>query len=60
MTAISLGVAGAFTIETLKLYAFALPALAPGIWAGIKLYGKLDDAAFRKIILSCCWCRDCR
>ena len=22
-----------------------------GIWAGIKLYGKLDDAAFRKIVL---------
>jgi uncharacterized membrane protein YfcA len=22
-----------------------------GTWAGLKLYGKLDDAAFRKIIL---------
>jgi len=51
MTAISLGVAGAYSIETLKLYALALPVLALGIWAGIKLYGKLDDAAFRRIIL---------
>jgi uncharacterized membrane protein YfcA len=23
-----------------------------GIWLGILLYGKLDDAAFRKVILS--------
>jgi uncharacterized membrane protein YfcA len=52
MSAISLGVAGSYTMETMKLYAFALPALVVGIWVGIKLYGKLDDATFRKIILS--------
>ena len=23
-----------------------------GLWLGFKLYGKLDDAAFRKVILS--------
>ena len=51
MSAISLAVAGAFTIGTLKLYALALPALVAGIWLGIKLYGRLDDATFRKIIL---------
>ena len=51
MSAISLAVAGAFSTGTLKLYAFALPALVPGIWLGIKLYGKLDDATFRKVIL---------
>jgi uncharacterized membrane protein YfcA len=51
MTAVSLGVAGAYSVETLKLYALALPALALGIWAGFKLYGKLDDATFRRIIL---------
>jgi hypothetical protein len=22
-----------------------------GLWSGFKLYGKLDDAAFRKVIL---------
>lgn len=52
MSAVWLGVAGAFTVETLKLYALALPALMAGIWLGILLYGKLDDAAFRKVILS--------
>jgi uncharacterized membrane protein YfcA len=50
-TAISLGFARAFNVETLKLYALALPVLSAGIWFGFKLYGKLDDAAFRKIIL---------
>ena len=50
-TAVSLSVAGVLTVETMKLYALALPALVVGIWCGIKLYGKLDDAAFRKVIL---------
>lgn len=51
MSAVSLGVAGAYTVETLKLYALALPALAAGIWCGIRLYGKLDDTTFRRVIL---------
>jgi len=28
-----------------------LPALAVGTWAGLKLFGKLDDATFRRIVL---------
>jgi uncharacterized membrane protein YfcA len=51
MSAVSLAVAGSYRMETMKLYVFALPALVAGIWAGIKLYGKLDDATFRKVIL---------
>jgi len=51
MTTISFAIAGTFTVETLKLYAFALPVLVAGIWSGFGLYGKLDDAAFRKVIL---------
>ena len=51
MTAISLGFVGAYTVETMKLYVLALPALIVGIGCGIWLYGKLDDAAFRKVIL---------
>lgn len=51
MTTISFAIAGTFTIETLTLYAFALPVLVAGIWSGFGLYGKLDDAAFRKVIL---------
>jgi len=51
MTAISLTLAGAVTAETISLYLYGLPALAAGMWIGLKLYGKLDDAAFRKVIL---------
>jgi uncharacterized membrane protein YfcA len=28
-----------------------MPAMLAGLWVGFRLYGKLDDAAFRKIIL---------
>ena len=48
---ISLGVAGAITVDVLRLYALGLPAMIAGLWAGFKLYGKLDDAAFRRLIL---------
>ena len=51
MTAIAFAIAGTFSMETLKLYALALPALIAGIWSGFGLYGKLDDAGFRKVIL---------
>ncbi len=51
MSAISFGVAGTYTIETIKLYVLALPVLVGGLWCGLRLYGKLDDAGFRKVIL---------
>ncbi len=51
MTAISFAFARAYTVETLKLYGLALPVLVAGIWSGFGLYGKLDDVAFRKVIL---------
>ena len=48
---ISMGIAGAVTVETLRLYAFGLPFLLTGLWAGFKLYGKIDDEAFRRAVL---------
>jgi uncharacterized membrane protein YfcA len=48
---VSLGFAGAFTGEILRLFLLGLPAMAAGLWAGFKLYGRLDDQAFRKVIL---------
>jgi uncharacterized membrane protein YfcA len=51
MSAISLSVTGVVTVEMGKLYLLGLPALLAGLWIGFKLYGKLDDAAFRKLIL---------
>ena len=51
VTALSLSFTGALTVETAKLYVLGLPALLAGLWVGFKLYGKLDDASFRKLVL---------
>jgi hypothetical protein len=51
MSTASLTAVGAITGETVKLYLLGLPCMLVGTWVGLKLYGKLDDAAFRKIIL---------
>ena len=50
-TAISLSFTGAVTAETVTLYLLGLPALLGGLWLGFRMYGKLDEAAFRKLIL---------
>ena len=51
MSATSMIVAGALTAEIAKLYVLGLPVLLAGVWCGLRLYGRLDDAAFRKVIL---------
>jgi uncharacterized protein len=51
VTAISLSFTGAVTAETAKLYVLGLPALLAGLWLGFKLYGKLDEARFRRVVL---------
>jgi len=48
---VSMAVTGAFTMETLKLYGLGLPFLLVGLWSGFKLYGKIDDEMFRKVVL---------
>lgn len=48
---ISMAVTGAFTTETLKLYGLGLPFLLVGLWSGFRLYGKIDDEMFRKVVL---------
>src|SRR5438105_4458565 len=52
LTALWLGGAGMIGRDTLGLFLLGLPALAVGAWAGLKLFGKIDDAAFRRIVLS--------
>ncbi len=48
---VSLGAAGAITAETIKLFVLGAPVLFAGLWSGFVLYGRLDDASFRKVIL---------
>jgi len=40
-----------FSAAILYLFLLGLPALLLGLWVGVFLYGKLNDAAFRKTIL---------
>jgi uncharacterized membrane protein YfcA len=51
MSALWLGAKGAIAPDTLKLFAIGLPALIAGTWLGLKLYGRLDEASFRKVVL---------
>ena len=50
-SASTLTAAGAITAEYVKLYFLGAPALLAGMLLGLKLYGHLNDAAFRKVIL---------
>jgi uncharacterized membrane protein YfcA len=47
-----LGARGEISLDTLKLFGIGLPLLLLGTWLGLKLYGRLDEAAFRKIVLA--------
>ena len=51
MSALCIGAKGAITAETIKLFLIGLPALFAGTWLGLKLYGHLNEAAFRKVVL---------
>ena len=51
VTALSLIAGGALTVEFGKLYLLGAPALLAGMLLGFKLYGHLNDEAFRKVIL---------
>jgi uncharacterized membrane protein YfcA len=51
MTALWLGGKGAISEDTIKLFLMGLPALVAGTWLGLKLYGRLDEAGFRRVVL---------
>jgi uncharacterized membrane protein YfcA len=52
MSAFWIGARGAITPEVIKLFLIGLPALFAGTWLGMKLFGRLDEATFRKIVLA--------
>ena len=51
MTVVWLGASGAITADTVKLFLLGLPMLLAGTWVGMRLYGRLDEASFRKVVL---------
>jgi len=52
MTGLWLGGTGMIGVDTAGLFLIGLPVLALGTWAGLKLFGKLDDAMFRRVVLA--------
>lgn len=52
MSAAWLGGQGAISRDVIWLFGLGLPLLLAGTWAGLRLYGKLDDTQFRKIVLA--------
>ena len=51
MSAAWIGAGGAVSADTVKLFLLGLPVLLLGTWLGLKLYGRLDEAGFRKVVL---------
>ncbi len=51
MSALWIGARGAITTDTVKLFLIGLPALFAGTWLGLKLFGRLNESAFRRIVL---------
>jgi uncharacterized membrane protein YfcA len=51
MSAIWLGGSGSVSGATVKLFLIGLPVLLAGTWAGLRLYGRLDEVQFRKVVL---------
>jgi uncharacterized membrane protein YfcA len=51
MSAMWIGAKGAITPDVIKLFLVGLPALLAGTWLGLKLFGLLDEAAFRRVVL---------
>ena len=51
MIALWLGGTGMIGFATVMLFLLGLPALALGTWAGLKSFGRLDEAGFRRVVL---------
>ena len=51
MTLVWFGGNQMLTKDTLRLFVIGLPAVLLGTWLGLKLYGKLDEVTFRRVVL---------
>ena len=52
MTAAWLGVNGTLETETIKLFVLGLPMVVAGTWLGLKLFGRVNEMTFRRIVLA--------
>jgi uncharacterized membrane protein YfcA len=52
MSAVALGLTGAADADTIRLFLIGLPILLLGTWLGLRLYGRVDESGFRKVVLA--------
>jgi uncharacterized protein len=52
MSALWLGARGTVTADTIKFFVMGLPFLFAGTWLGLRLFGRIDEAIFRKVVLA--------
>jgi uncharacterized membrane protein YfcA len=52
MSALWLGATGTVTGDTVRLFLIGLPAVILGTWLGFKLFGRIDEGTFRRIVLA--------
>jgi uncharacterized membrane protein YfcA len=52
MSGLWLGAKGTVTADTIKFFVLGLPFVFAGTWLGLKLFGRIDEAMFRKIVLA--------
>jgi len=55
LSLLALGGMGLVTSYTTRLFLMSLPVLVAGTLVGWSLYGKLDEVAFRKVVLVLLW-----
>jgi uncharacterized membrane protein YfcA len=52
MSGLWLGATRTVTADTIKFFVMGLPFVFAGTWLGLKLFGRIDEAMFRKIVLA--------
>ena len=52
VSAVWLGAKGTVTAEAAKFFVMGLPCVLAGTWLGLKLFGRIKEASFRKIVLA--------
>ena len=50
-TIVSLAMAGTLTQRTGELFLIGTPIVVAGLWAGFRLYRRIDDQAYRRVVL---------
>jgi uncharacterized membrane protein YfcA len=48
---VTYGVSGALTIPVLRMFGVMLPAIVIPVWLGTRLYRRIDDRVFRRVVL---------